>query len=445
MLTRFAPSPTGLLHVGNVRTALVNYLMTRKAGGQFLLRIDDTDLERSKPEYVDAIKQDMEWMGMHWDRIEHQSARFERYKQAKEELLAKGRLYACYETPDELAVKRKMLLSRGLPPIYDRSGLKLTEEKKKQYESEGRTPHFRFLLEDKPIEWDDAVRGATHFEGQHLSDPIIIRADGSMTYMLCTVIDDIDFGVTHVVRGEDHVSNTAMHVQMFEALSASASPNFAHLALLKGSDTEISKRSGGFDIRELREEHCLESIAIASYLATIGTSNPIQPFPSMDALIEQFDIGHFGRSPAIYSQEELLHLNHKLLAHLSYDDVKHHLETIGMTKADETFWLSVRPNVNTLSDVKPWWDVCKNPLTPVIDDAQFLAKASELLPDGEWDDSTWKTWTSAVKDATGANGKSLFMPLRKALTGQEAGPELKHLLPLIGRERALKRLNGEVA
>lgn len=443
ILTRFAPSPTGLLHVGNVRTALVSWLFTKSKGGQFMLRMDDTDLVRSTPEYAAAIEEDLAWLGLTWDVFAKQSDRLARYEEIKQKLLADGRLYPCYETQEELEIKRKMQMSRGLPPLYDRASLTLSDEQKTALEAEGKKPHYRFLLEHTPIEWDDLIRGHTHFEGKHLSDPILIREDGSMTYILSSVVDDMDFGITHIIRGEDHVSNTAIQVQIFEAINATL-PVFAHLALIKTKEAEISKRTGGFDIRQLREAS-FEPMAINSLLAKLGSSQMPEIRQNLAELVAEFDISTFGRAPSNYDEVDLVRLNHKYLATLSFAAIKAQLDTVGLEAVDEPFWLAVRNNINRLSELKEWWDICRSPLEPLVDDAAFLAQASTLLPEGEWDESTWGQWTAIVRDVTGKSGKSLFMPLRKALTGKEHGPELKALLPLIGRERTEQRLNAKKA
>lgn len=408
-----------------------------------MLRMDDTDLVRSTPEYARAIEEDLAWLGLTWDVFARQSDRLERYESVKQKLLADGRLYPCYETQEELEIKRKMQMSRGLPPLYDRAALKLTTEQKAAFAAEGRAPHYRFLLEHSPIEWQDLIRGHTRFEGRHLSDPILVREDSSMTYILSSVIDDIDFAVSHIIRGEDHVSNTAIQVQIFQALAA-ALPVFAHLALIKTKEAEISKRSGGFDIRQLRASS-IEPMVINSLLAKIGTAHTPEVRSNLEALAAEFDIAAFGRAPANYDEADLIRLNHKYLATLAFSDVKPQLQALGLHEVDESFWLSVRANLNRLSDIIEWWDICQNALEPTDEDAEFLLSARNLLPEGHWDESTWGQWTASIRDVTGKSGKHLFMPLRKALTGKEHGPELKTLLPLIGRDKVENRLQGKKA
>jgi glutamyl-tRNA synthetase len=444
VITRFAPSPTGLLHIGNIRTALVNWLLTKKLGGQFILRIDDTDRERSKDEYITAIQEDLTWLGLTWERLEHQSHRLARYRAIVEQLIAAGRLYPCYETKEELEVKRKMQLGRGLPPVYDRAALKLTEADHSRFAAQGIRPHYRFLIEYTPIIWEDMVRQIAQFDGQHISDPIVVREDGTLPYMLCSVIDDIDFGITHIVRGEDHVSNTAVQMQMFHALGATP-PTCGHLALMTGADTKISKREGGFEIRQLRDDG-IEALAILSVLARLGTSDPITPCTHHQALINGFDISHFGRAPTTYDPLELEAMNHKIIAHYRFADIAPRLAGLGLPDLDidEAFWLSVRSNLKRLDDLKIWWQVCRAPLAPTITDPELLTLAAELLPQ-ELGQESWQQWTQALKEKSGKNGKQLFMPLRLALTAMEHGPELKDMLPLIGYERARRRLLGEVA
>ncbi|MBL0318266.1 MAG: glutamate--tRNA ligase [Alphaproteobacteria bacterium] len=443
VITRFAPSPTGLLHVGNLRTALICWLYSKSHGGQFILRLDDTDKERSKQEYADAIQDDLKWLGLPWDRVETQSSRLGRYQEIKERLLASGRLYPCYETQEELQVKRKMQLSRGMPPIYDRSALKLTPEEIKQYESEGRKAHYRFKMTETPIQWDDMVRGPTLFEGKNLSDPIVIREDGTPTYLLPSTVDDIDMGITLIIRGEDHVTNTAIQIQMFEALNATP-PHFAHLALIKSKEAEISKRLGGFDIRGLREDG-IHPMAISSLFAHLGTSLPVEAYMSIDDLKQNFEMSIFGRAAANYDVADLVRLNSKILHQLSFNDVKPHLDTLGIHDVTPDFWLTIRTNVEKLTDVRDWWHICEEAISPVIVDSEFATIASSVLPAEPWSAETWSLWTNAVKEKTGRKGKELFLPLRQALTACDHGPEMRLVLPLIGRDRALKRLQGHVA
>jgi glutamyl-tRNA synthetase len=445
VITRFAPSPTGNLQLGNIRTALIAYLFARNQGGKFMLRIDDTDLERSKDEYTQSIKADLSWLGMSWDDYRHQLGREDVYDAARDKLLASGRLYPCYETEDELALKRKSALGRGLPPIYDRAALKLTDEQKRAYEAEGRKPHYRFLLEHKPIIWQDLVRGKVEFHGKDMSDPVLIREDGTALYHLGSVVDDIEYGMTHIVRGEDHVSNTACHVQMFEALGATP-PVFAHLPLVFDADgKKLSKRIGSLSIATLRDEEGLEPMTVASFQARLGTSDPIEAFADMDALIAQFDINRFSRSNPRFMDEELYRLNAKILHNMDYAQAKPRLDAMGLSDLDEAFWNIARANISRFKDIAQWWQVAKGPVTPVIEDAEFAQQALDLLPSAPWDNTTWNTWVSALKEQTGRNGKLLFMPLRQALTGMNHGPEMPNLLPLIGPEQAQARLKGKAA
>ncbi len=437
---RFAPSPTGMMHIGNARTALITWLYARSKRGHFLLRIDDTDLERSKQEYEDAIEDGLTWLGMSWDEKARQRDRLDYYAVKIEQLKASGRLYPCYETAEELELKRKSQLARKLPPIYDREALKLTDEQKKAYEAQGRKPHWRFKMNHAPIKWNDEVRGPVHFEGGDMSDPVLIREDGSPLYHLCSVIDDIDYKITHVVRGEDHVTNTAMHVQMFEALGAPP-PGFAHLPLLSDAQGgKLSKRLGALNLRELRDDEGLEAMAVVSLMARLGTSDPIEPFTDIKDVIANFDISKFGRGTPKFDQEELNRLNAKILHHTSYAAIKPRLAEIGLSDMDEAFWEVVRPNLEKLSDAGEWWRVANGPVQPVIEDAAFIAEAAKLLPETPWTRETWSQWVEAVKAQTGRKGKLLFMPLRQALTGMDHGPELADLLLLIGPEKAKQRL-----
>lgn len=440
IITRFAPSPTGKLHIGNVRTALINWLYAKKHNGTFILRMDDTDLERSKDEYKDAIVADLKWLGLEWDSEFNQLSRLDKYNKIKEELIKKNRLYACYETPEELEVKRKLQLSRGKPPIYDRAALKLSKEQIEAYEKQERKPHYRFLINDSEIKWNDLIKGEIKYHGMHLGDPVIIRADGSMTYMLCSTVDDIEFKISHVIRGEDHVSNTAIQIQMFEALGATP-PTFAHLSLVKSKEDKISKRTGGFEISYLREQGNIEAMAINNFLTFIGSSLPAAAFKNIEDLIQQFDIGSYSKSPTTYMPEELDLINHKLILTYDYSDIQEYLKNNKLTQIDEKFWLAVRPNLQKLSDIKEWWQICYTPTTVNDQDKEFLSIAAKTLPQ-KITDSTWKEWTKSIAENTGKKGKELFMPLRLALTGKTSGPELKNLLPLLSREEILKRLIG---
>ncbi|NRB10008.1 MAG: glutamate--tRNA ligase [Rickettsiaceae bacterium] len=439
VITRFAPSPTGYLHVGNLRTCLINWLYARKYSGEFILRMDDTDLERSKPEYEAAIIKDLTWLNLKWDKEFNQSSRLSKYEEAKNKLIADGRLYACYETPEELDFKRKMQLSRSLPPIYDRSSLKLTKEQKEEYEKQGRKPHYRFLIKDEEICWHDMIKGEIKYQGNKLSDPVIIRADGSMTYMLCSTVDDIDYDITHVIRGEDHVSNTAIQIQMFVALSKEKCPKFGHLSLVKAKDEKISKRDGGFEIQQLREEEHIEAMTINSFFTLIGSAQDVRAFKDINELLTIFDIHTYSKSPTIYVPEELSLLNHKLIIHYEYNDIKSYLQQEKMLQINEQFWLAVRPNLQKLSDLKEWWQICHNPEKIDGLDQEFLAVATKYLPK-EITTETWSKWVKDISKHTGKKGKELFMPLRLALTGKTNGPELKNLLPLLSYEEIINRL-----
>lgn len=443
---RFAPSPTGYLHVGNVRTALINWLFVKKMGGRFLLRIDDTDLERSDAKYTDAIKQDLEWLGLDWDAHAKQSDYFADYEVAKQKLIADGRLYACYETAEELDIKRKMLTSRGLPPIYDRSALSLSEAQKKTYEDEGRTAHWRFKLNHASIEWDDMIRGPVRFEGANLADPVLYRGDGVPLFTLSTSVDDGAMGITHILRGEDHVSNTAIQVQIMEALGYKP-PVFGHIALLQMKGGKLSKRVGGGDIRSMREEGMFPMV-INSYLAKIGTSDSIALHDTMQELIDGFDTTKFGRAMANFDPEELQRLNEKLIHHLSYAQILPRLDDAMRQVVDESFWDSVKGNLKSFDELQVWTAICKQGIVQqntTEEDAAFLQQAADLLPEGEITSGTWDEWIARLKGATPRKGKELFMPLRMALTARHDGPELKLVLPLIGREEAKARLLGKAA
>ena len=432
---RFAPSPTGYLHVGNARLALINWLAAKKMGGKFVLRLDDTDKERSTDEYAEAIKTDMQWLGLDWDSVEKQSDRLSTYDAAFDVLKAAGRVYECYETPQDLDRQRKILRSQGKAPVYTPPDA----DKLQRYIEEGRVAHWRFKLAEGTIEFNDLVRGPVHFDTANLSDPVIRREDGSWLYMLPSAIDDADMGISHVVRGEDHVANTALQVQMFEALGKPV-PTFAHLPLLTDLDGGgLSKRLGSLALKDLRAEGT-EPLALASYLAYLGTSDDIKVEDSIQALIDAFGFDNFSRATPKFDPAHLARLNAQLLHNMDFAQVQDQLGG----DVDESLWIAVRANIETLSDVGTWQAIANGDIDPVIDadDADFLAAAADALPQGPWDENTWGALTKAVKEASGRKGKGLFMPLRKALTGLEHGPELKVFLPLIGPSRAQARLKG---
>lgn len=432
VVTRFAPSPTGHLHVGNVRTALHNWLWARKAGGRFLLRIDDTDLERSKEEHVAGIRADLAWLGLDIDGEERQSERFALYEAEFEKLKETGRVYACYETPEELDIRRKILLSRGLPPVYERKPDDAPVP-------EGVAPHWRFRLDhDAPIEWIDLVRGPQHFEPRTLSDPVVRRADGSWLYLLPSVIDDIAMAISHVVRGEDHVSNTAAQIQMFTALGAEP-PQFAHEALLVGTEGKLSKRLGSLGMANLRDAG-IEPVALAALLARLGTSDPVEPVTSLAPLIAGVDFARFGRAPARFDEGELALLNQKILHHTDYHAVAPRLPAA----IDEARWNAIRPNLMTVAEAADWGAVFDGPFTPPTPEAAdqpVLAAAAAAAPALDWGADPWHALTEAVKAATGAKGRALFLPLRRALTGRDHGPDMRELLPLIAKDEAVARLS----
>ncbi len=445
MRVRFAPSPTGLLHVGNARVALVNFLAARKAGGTFVLRIDDTDRARSRPEFETAIRDDLAWLGLDWGETHRQSDRLARYEAAFDLLRAAGRAYPCYETEDELAAKRIALAKRGLPPIYDRQALHLTDAERAALEGAGRVPHWRFRLVDGRTAWNDLVRGPVAMESRHLSDPVVRRADGAFLYLFASAVDDLDLAIGLVVRGEDHVANTVPQLQIVEALGGDAGAiGFAHLSLLAGADGKpLSKRDGPDGLASLAALRAagIEPMALASYLARLGTSHPIEDAPDLDALAAEFDFASFGRAPPRFDARDLASLSAKHLRALPYDRVADRLATLGI-EADAPFWDAIRANLDRIEDARDWWQVARGLVRPAVEDAAVTEAAARLLPPAPWDEFTWPAWTKAVAAETGRKGRALYHPLRLALTGREQGPEMKALLPLIGRERAAARLAG---
>ncbi|KIN63291.1 Glutamate-tRNA ligase [Sulfitobacter noctilucicola] len=433
IITRFAPSPTGYIHVGNLRTALMNYLIARKAGGTFILRIDDTDPERSKEEYVDGIKEDLTWLGLHWDKVERQSERLDKYHAAAEELREKGRFYEAFETPTELDLKRKKQLNMGKPPVYDRAALGLSDAQKDELRAERGDGVWRFKLDQQRIEWADGILGDISIDAASVSDPVLIRGDGQILYTLASVVDDTEMGVTHVVRGSDHVTNTATQIQIMQALGHDH-PSFAHHSLLTGPQGEaLSKRLGTLALRDLREQG-VEPFALLSLMARLGSSDPVELRTEMETLIDGFDINHFGSAPTKFDVQDLFPLTGRYLQTLPVEDVADTIAGLGVPENQAAqFWAVTRENIDTLKDLDGWWAMFRDGAEPVIEDEDkaFVAEAMSLLPDMPFDDKTWGSWTAAVKEQTGRKGRGLFRPLRLALTGQESGPEMAAVMPLL--------------
>lgn len=438
MKVRFAPSPTGKLHVGNIRVALMNYMFAKRHNGKFLLRIDDTDFVRSTKEFELGIMTDLKWLGINWDELEYQSKRFAVYDKARDDLIAKGLLYPCYETATELDVKRKILTTMGKPPIYDRGALKLSEDEKKAFEDEGRKPHYRFKLSGNRVVWNDLVRGTQTVDTASMSDPVLIREDGAYLYTLPSVVDDVDLGITHVIRGEDHVTNTGAQIEIFEALSGTR-PEFGHFPLLVGKDGEgLSKRLGSLSIESMRDDG-VAPMAILSLLAKIGTSDAVEAKKSIPELIETFGFEKIGRAPARFSPDDVARLNSQLLHITEYDEVKSQLKDIDCDDG-AGFWNIIRGNLSQLSDAKIWHNVAFGEIAPIVENREFINAATTCLEDGEYNADSWGKFTTAVKEKTGAKGKELFMPLRLALTGQSHGPDMAALFPIIGAQKAKQRL-----
>lgn len=445
-VVRFAPSPTGHIHLGNARTALLNWCLAKRAGGTFILRFDDTDTERSRAEYAASIADDLAWLGIHPDRTVRQSDRLALYAEAAEKLKAAGRLYPAYETEEQLDLQRRLARASGRPPIYDRAALKLTDEDRAKLEAEGRRPHWRFRLDWQTVTWDDMVRGTQSIDAASLSDPVLIRADGSCLYTFTSVVDDVDMGVTHIVRGEDHVTNTAVQIQLFEALGASA-PVFAHHNLLVAAGgAGLSKREGSMSLGGLREAG-IEPQAVSAYAALVGSSEAVRPVASLDELAGLIDLSKLSRAPAQVDMDELALLSARVVHALSYEAAAARLETLGVS-GGAAFWETVRPNLHTVGEAQDWWRIATDeglaPLATEEGDASFLADALATMPAAPWTTETWGVWTAALKDKSGRKGRALFHPLRAALTGRDSGPEMKLFLPFIGPERAAARLRAAV-
>jgi len=443
VITRFAPSPTGKLHIGSVRTALICWLFARQQSGKFILRIDDTDLERSKQEYVDGIFADLTWLGLEWDQLEYQSKRMARYEEVIAQLQASGDIYACYETPTELDLKRKSQLAQGKPPIYDRAALRMTDADRARYEAEGRKPHWRFKLRGHDIEWHDFIRGPVQFAVSNLSDPVVVREDGRPLFNFCSTVDDIDMKITRVVRGEDHVTNTACQVHMFEALDAKP-PEFAHLSLLADAEGgKLSKRIGSASAADLRDNDGLEPMAVLSVLAKLGSSDPIVLKKDLKELAQDFNFSKFSRTMAKLDIADMERLNAQLLHEMDFAVAQPKLAALGI-ECDEGLWNAVHANITRLTDIRDWQEIIGGTITSAVadEDREFITAARAALPAGDLTAEIWNAWTAALKDQTGRKGKGLFMPLRRAITGQDHGPEMGPLLPLIGRDKIIQRLSA---
>ena len=439
---RFAPSPTGYLHIGNFRTALVNFLFARKEKGHFMLRIDDTDHERSTLEFEKAIIEDLSWMNLNWDSLEKQSTRLKRYDEVLETLLDKKRAYACYETADELSLKRKVQLSSGKPPVYDRSSLRLSDSEIADLKSKGKKPHYRFLLDHSEVTWNDLVKGQGKYHMSSLSDPVILREDGRVIYTLASVVDDIDFEITHILRGEDHMTNSAAQIQLFEALGSIA-PNLGHLSLLTDiSGAGLSKRLGSLSLKDLRNEG-IHPMAISSLLSKVGTSDPVEIKKEIETIILYFDINKFGKSKSKFDKNELSILNSKIYQLIDFEEINEDLNKMNISITKE-FWNLIRGNIALLKNVKDWWDICFGTIDTIIENQDFLDLALEVLPLDQFNETTWSTWTKKISQETGKKGKELYMPLRLCLTGQNKGPEMADLILMMGRDKVIKRLSNQV-
>ncbi|MGD0723213.1 MAG: glutamate--tRNA ligase [Roseiarcus sp.] len=442
---RFAPSPTGRIHIGNARTALLNWLFAMRERGRFILRFDDTDRERSRAEYAQSIEVDLAWLGVTADETVRQSERMALFDAAAARLREAGRLYPAYETAEELDRRRKRQQALGRPPVYDRAALALTAPERAALEAQGRRPHWRFRLAPTTVEWDDLVRGPSHIDCSSLSDPVLVREDGTYLYTLPSVVDDIDLRVSHVIRGEDHVTNTAVQIQIFEALSGRA-PAFGHHNLLTDAAGEgLSKRTGALSIASLRDNG-VEALAVAALAVLVGSAQSVRPVRALGELAATFDLAQLSRGAARFDEAELEALSARTLHGLAFEDVRDRLSALEIVGVDaEPFWTAVRGNLARLAEARDWWRVVHGRIEPIVEDAPFLGEAVGCLPPAPWDATTWGTWTGALKTATGRKGRALFHPLRLALTGQESGPELAALLPLIGRIKALDRLSARAA
>jgi len=442
-ICRFAPSPTGFLHVGNIRAAIINFLYAKKTGGKFLLRLDDTDIERVKDEYRDMILTDMAWLNLKYNDILKQSDRLEKYEIAKNLLIKNGRLYECFETPEELSLQRKSQIASGHTPIYNRGALRLTAEQKDNFRKQGLKPHYRFLLENKLTSWEDKIKGKISYQGLHFSDPVLVRDNGVPTYTFCSVVDDVELGITDIIRGEDHITNTAIQIQIFEGLGAKI-PDFAHLALVQASAGKISKREGGFDVKSLRAEG-YEPMALINLLSQIGTSSGVKIHHNFDELVADFSFDKFSKSATNYDIAELTNVNQKLLQTLDFPHIEARLKEIGVEeKISQKLWDVMKPNISFLYEIKEWIAICNHEFRfeNKAEDKEFLQLAASLLPQDTKDENCWNLWLNEIKQKTTRKGKELFMPIRLALSGKEHGCELKFLVNLIERNEILQRLQN---
>ena len=440
---RFAPSPTGFLHVGNIRAALINYIYAQKNNGKFYLRFDDTDIERSKEEYKEAIIEDLEWLGINYDKLYKQSDNLDRYEECKNKLIKSGRLYECYESQGELNIQRKSQIASGQKPIYDRASLRLTNEQKQKLKDSGIKPYYRFLLEDKKTSWDDKIKGKIIYYGRHFSDPVLIRENGMPTYTFCSVIDDIDHQITDIIRGEDHITNTAIQIQIFESLGSKI-PNFAHLALVQAISGKISKRIGGFDIRSLRKQG-FEAMTLINFLTQIGTSKALEIHKNTKEIINDFNFSKFSKSATKYDINELNIINHKLLQIIDFAHIKDRINNYDLNQnITKDFFDKIKSNLNFLHEIKIWIEICFTEFRypNKIEDKDFLQLVAKLIPQDTKDINCWPTWLKDIKNHSKRQGQDLFMPIRLALSGQNKGPELTNLINLIEKEEIIKRLTN---
>jgi len=445
-VTRFAPSPTGYLHAGNLRTAVFNWLLARKAGGVFILRIDDTDPERSSESYAAQIRRDLDWLGLDWDREERQSDRLECHRAVADRLRATGRLYEAFETPLELELKRKKRLAAGRPPVYDRAALELSDAERAALRAAGGPGVWRFLLDREAVTFDDLIRGPQAIDMGSISDPVLIRADGQLLYTLASVVDDAEMGITHVVRGADHVANSGAQIQIFRALGAEP-PTFAHHSLLTDADgSGLSKRFGAFALKDMREAG-IEPEALVAYTARLGSSLPVEAVADRTALIESFEIGRFGSAPVRFDADDLARHSAKTLRGLPFESVAGRLADAGVADGmAEAFWAAIGPNLDRFDEVPDWLALCRDGIAPIVreddEDENFVAQAMALLPPHPWNEATWGDWTAAVKQATGRKGRALFRPLRRALTGRDSGPDMARLMPLLSHASLVAPADG---
>ena len=436
---RFAPSPTGFMHIGNARIAVINHLFCRKNNGKFLFRIDDTDALRSKKEYEEAIKADMNWLGIGYDETFRQSERLDRYHEVMKKLISDGFLYKCFEPPEELEYKRKLAISKGKPPVYDRASLSLTDAEIKAYEQEGRIPYWRFKLPDKTVSWNDLILGEISYNLNNVSDPVIVKADGTFLYTYSSVVDDFDAGITHIIRGQDHVTNTAVQIAIFDEISKGTyQVSFAHLSLLVNKDgSQFSKRLGSMNLGEIRAQG-VEPMAILDLLATLGSSLDTIPFTKIDDLIKYFDISKFSTNSPKFDIDDIFKISRKILHSKPFSEIAH----LGIS---EKAYEVIKGNIDSYSDFSVWKEILqsgfKAKFVPTTEETEVLQSfAQKIRVVNNFSKEDIENALNTVKAELNITNQKLYHPIRKTLTGQDKGPNIVDFMTVLGKQETLQRI-----